>query len=85
MPAIQTWYYYQPDVQKLVKNKVWEYWLQVCNIKLVHVRSFSDTVCISSSAYNCVVTLGIKHVAISWFDLGVNACVSLLHSNFQTP
>jgi hypothetical protein len=29
------------------------------------------------------MTLDITHLAVSWFDLGVIACLSLLHSNFQ--
>jgi hypothetical protein len=48
MPAIRTWY--QANIHKLVKKKYryWEYWLQVYTIRLIHVRSLSDTVCIPS-------------------------------------
>jgi hypothetical protein len=42
-------------------------------------------VCFPSSVYSRVVTLDITHVAISWFDLGVNTWLSLLHPNFQMP
>ena len=43
-----------------LKKKYWEYWLQVCTIRPVHVSSFSENDLILSNAYTCVVASVIK-------------------------
>jgi len=43
-----------------LKKKYWEYWLQVCTIRPVHVSSFSGDDLILSNAYTCVVASVIK-------------------------
>ena len=42
------------------KKKYWEYWLQVCTIRPVHVSSFSGDDLILSNAYTCVVASVIE-------------------------
>jgi hypothetical protein len=42
-------------------KKYWKYWFQVYAFRLGRVRSYSDTVRLPHSPYNCAVTPGVIH------------------------